>query len=183
MYPLFAPYVPIIIPPIIPDNDLFINYSAGTPGPQGPAGPSGSVGPTGPAGSSVGETGPTGPTGPSGDPGLIGPTGPQGQVGPTGPTGSFDPPTITVSDDYSANSDDFYIGVNSTKPVTITLPTPPFNGKEYIVKAEMGSPIGNRKVTIKGTGASLIDGSNSIVLSIPYQSLYVISNNNTWYIV
>lgn len=46
----FSPAPCLLPPPIVEDNDLFINYAAGPPGPPGPPGPQGPAGPQGPPG-------------------------------------------------------------------------------------------------------------------------------------
>lgn len=170
--------------------------STGPTGPQGPAGEKGDTGPTGPMGptgpqgdpGTSGSTGPTGPTGPEGPSGLPGATGPQGEPGPVGPTG---PPgectckckAILVSKDYYAQVDDYYIGVNSTGPVTIALPPVSGDCQEIVVKAEMGAPIGNRKVAIVTIDGSFIDEQYIYVIEVPYQSVNLISRGGNWWII
>lgn len=153
--------------------------------------PTGPTGPTGPQG----EPGPTGPTGPQGDSGTTGPTGetgPQGQpgpIGPTGPTGecTCECKTVLVSKDYAAQRDDYYIGVNSSRPVTITLPCDSTDCDQIIVKAEMGPPLGNRKITIIPCQASepfpKIDGEDDYVIEVPYQSVHLIYRGGNWWII
>jgi hypothetical protein len=107
--------------------------------------------------------GPPGPEGPPGPPGPIGEQGAQGEPGPVGPPG---PPgecsckckTTLVSQDYSAQVDDCYIGVDSTGPVTITLPPNSPDSHQVIIKAQMGPPLGNRKITVTTSDGSTIDG-------------------------
>lgn len=169
-------------------NDIVNIGSNGQAGPTGPAGEPGPTGPTGPQGEPGGLTGGTGPTGPAGDlggTGPAGPTGPTGDPGPTGPTGncSCRCSTILISEDYQATCDDYYIGVNSEDPVTVTLPPNCEDCCEIIVKAEMGPPLGNRKVTITASGNSDIDGDTSYVIEVPYQSLHVICRGGTWHII
>jgi hypothetical protein len=79
--------------------------------------------------------------------------------------------------------DDYYIGVVSTGPITITLPADCNNSCEIIVKAEMGPPLGNRKITIVGQGGALIDGKDSYVIEVPYQSINLICRDNDWWII
>lgn len=134
------------------------------------------------------EQGPPGPPGPQGPPGPPGETGPQGEPGPIGPIG---PPgkctcecqAILVSQDYSATLDDCYIGVNSTGPVTIQLPTNIVDTKEIVVKAEMGPPLGNRKVTITTSDGSLIDGDPTYVMTIPYESVTLFYRGGSWWVI
>jgi hypothetical protein len=157
----------------MPDNDLFINSSistgiVGPPGPPGPAGEIGPTGPTGPTGNSSGPTGPQGTTGP------VGPTGPQGEPGVPGLVN-----TVVVSEDYTAKLTDFYIGTINKKPITITLPSDPPKGTQYIIKLQIGAPVGNRKVTVKSS--TDLDSSSSIILENPYESLQVLFQGN-WHI-
>lgn len=134
--------------------------------------------------------GPEGPPGPPGPPGPIGETGEPGPQGPEGPPGPVGPPgngccssTRVVSEDYTATVDDFYIGVDSTGPVSITLPDDCPNCGRIIIKAEMGPPLGNRKVTITTTGTATIDGLSSIVMQNPWESVTVICRDDNWYVV
>jgi hypothetical protein len=147
----------------------------GPPGPEGPPGPPGEQGATGPQGIE-------GPPGPAGEPG---PPGEPGPIGPPGPSGECDCECrrIMVSEDYNAQVDDYYIGVNSTGPVTITLPTDCGSSCEIIVKAEMGPPLGNRKITVTTEDGSMIDGSLSYVIEVPFQSVNLICRDGDWFII
>lgn len=161
------------------DNDEDdCNCPPGPPGPQGETGETGETGPEGPPG-------PPGPPGSAGEVGEPGPQGPQGPPGPSGPAGNCgcQCSTTLVSEDYSATMDDYYIGVDSSGPTTITLPNDCTDCGEIIVKAEMGPPVGTRKVTIVPSGSSLIDGKPSIVLQNPWESVTLICRDNNWYIV
>ena len=207
--PFGWPMAPFIPPAsIISDDDIFISSNIigppGTAGPTGPTGPQGDIGPTGPSDGPIGPTGPQGnqgPTGSQGEQGIqgeqgvqgeTGPTGPegqqgiQGQTGATGPTGPTGPSgqqglvnTVIISEDYTAKLTDYYIGVNSTGPVTVTLPDDAPKGTQYIIKLQMGAPIGTRKVTVK-SGTS-IDNVGVIILTNPYESLQVLFQS-TWHI-
>ena len=148
---------------------------------QGPPGPPGPVGPPGPPG----EAGATGPIGPSGSAGEPGPSGPPGATGPAGPPGecSCKCSTTLVSQDYIVKMDDYYIGVNSSRPVTITLPSDCTDCHQIIVKAEMGPPLGNRKVTIVAGNGSTIDGSADYVMEVPYESVTLLCRGGNWNIV
>lgn len=153
------------------DHDC--NCPPGPPGPPGPEGP----------------PGPPGPPGESGEPGEQGPPGEPGPPGPPGPPGncSCECSARVVSQDYSATMDDYYIGVNSTGPVTITLPPCGSTCTEIIVKAEMGPPVGNRKVTIvpadDGSTLTYIDGEPDYVIEVPYQSVHLLCRGGDWWIV
>ena len=144
--------------------------------------------PPGPPGE-PGPEGPPGPPGPSGPPGEQGPPGEPGPPGPPGPPGecTCECSAILVSEDYTAQMDDYYIGVNSTGPVTITLPADCRDCHEIIVKAEMGPPLGNRKITIlpseDGDNTSYIDGNEGIVLQEPYESVRLICRGGNWWII
>lgn len=164
----------------------------GPPGEQGPPGETGEQGPPGPQGppGSTGEQGPPGSEGPPGPPGKQGPPGEPGPIGPPGPPGecSCKCKTILVSEDYTAEVDDCYIGVKSDGPVTVTLPGDCEDGHQVIVKAEMGPPLGNRKVTIiaddsTSFSSGIIDGSASIVITVPYQSVRLICRGGDWHVI
>jgi hypothetical protein len=51
------------------------------------------------------------------------------------------------------------------------------------VKAEMGPPLGNRKVTVTTSNASLIDGEGDYIITVPYGSVNVICHGGDWYII
>jgi hypothetical protein len=186
LVPVLPPIFPII--PYMPDNDLFINSSistgvpgpAGPPGPQGPPGPSG--GPPGPAGE-PGTNGTDGTNGTNGTDGTNGTNGTNGEPGPQGPQGEPGVQglvnTILVSENYTAKLTDFYIGTINEKPITITLPSEAPKGTQYIIKLQIGAPVGNRKVTVKS--ATDLDSSSSIVLEKPYEALQVLFQG-AWHI-
>jgi hypothetical protein len=88
-----------------------------------------------------------------------------------------------VTEDYSATCDDYYIGVKSEGPITITLPEECSDCCELIIKAEMGPPLGNRKITVQATGASYIDGTDKYVMEVPYQSVNIICRDGDWNII
>jgi hypothetical protein len=170
------------------DDVVIINKYGANNGCEQQSGATGPEGPPGPAG----EQGATGPQGPEGPPGQDGEQGPQGEPGPIGPTGATgvcgcECRRIVVSEDYNAEMDDYYIGVNSSGPVTITLPANTGNGCEIIVKAEMGPPLGNRKITIlpapDENNLVLINGEESYVMEVPYQSVRLINRNGDWWII
>lgn len=140
--------------------------------------------------------GPPGIQGTQGTQGLqgtqgIGVTGIQGLQGTQGIQGLQGNPgvctckckSILVSDDYTATCDDYYIGVNSDEPVSISLPEDCIDCCEIIVKAEMGPPLGNRKVTVTTTDGSLIDGDDKYVIEVPYQSVNIICRGGDWHII
>ena len=176
--PFGWPMAPFIPPAsIVSDDDIFISSNiVGPPGPAGPTGPQGEAGPTGSAGD-PGIQGPTGPQGIQGPQGDIGPTGP---TGPAGAAGGGLVNTVVVSENYTAQLTDYYIGVNADKPVTITLPEEAPDGTQYVIKLQMGSPIGNRKVTVKSDAT--LDSVSMVVLTNPYESFQVIYQGS-WHIL
>lgn len=91
--------------------------------------------------------------------------------------------TKTVTSSYSIQSSDYYIGVNSTGPTTITLPASPEDCLKFVIKLQMGAPIGNRKVTVIPQSPATIDGQTSYVMTVPYESVTVISNSGEWWII
>jgi hypothetical protein len=126
--------------------------------------------------------------GSSGEVGSQGLQGLDGPVGPIGPPGecSCDCQAILVSEDYRADNTDYYIGVNSDGPTIIELPCNSRDCLEIIVKAEMGPPLGNRKITIipcQDSTACKIDGEDSYVIEVPYQSVNLIYRGGNWWIV
>lgn len=164
-------------------DPVYINYDPPSPpGPPGPPGPQGEEGLPGPQG----EQGVPGPQGEQGEQGVPGPQGEQGPPGPPGPS-SPTKECINCSDyilttkDYSVKIDDYYIGVNVTKPTNIILPTAAPEGKIYVIKLEMAPPVGNRKVTVKGNGYT-IDGAAQIVLENAWECVQVLFRGNLWHV-
>lgn len=144
------------------------------PGPPGPEGPQGEKG-------DPGEQGEVGPQGPQGPKGAKGDKGEKGDKGDPGECNCCE--EILVSGDYTATSNDYYIGVNSDKPVTITLPEDPEDCMQLIIKAEMGPPLGNRKVTITTADDATIDGKDEYIIEVPYGFLRVISRGGEWFVI
>jgi hypothetical protein len=167
--------------------------ATGVPGPSGINGYTGSQGPTGETGPSgvIGYTGSQGPTGATGPSGVIGYTGSRGATGYTGSQGSTGPSgvcreckTRTVSSSYQIQKEDYYIGVNSNNSTTMTLPNiSDSDCFKFIIKAEMSSPLGNRKITIKPQGSSKLDGSSDHQITVAYECVTVISNGGDWWII
>ncbi len=117
--------------------------------------------------------------------GPPGPPGPEGPPGPPGPPGECTCrcKSILVSEDYTATCDDYYIGVNSDEPVTITLPEDCTDCCEIIVKAEMGPPLGNRKITVTTSDGALIDGADDYIITVPYGTITVLCREGDWHII
>lgn len=156
------------------DGDDIINFGGIMQSEPGPTGP---TGPTGPSNECTGPTGGYGPTGPTGAQGETGP------AGPTGPGDDCDKNCILIDSDYTATVDDYYIGVNSDGPVTVYLPEDCLECSQLIIKAEMGPPLGNRKITITTTDGSTIDGETSYVMEVPYQAVRLICRGGDWHII
>lgn len=120
-----------------------------------------------------GTPGATGATGP------VGPSGAVGSTGATGPAGSLLVPVVSVESDYSALSTDYFIGVITSAPFTITLPLA-LDGTTYIVKDVLGNAATN-PITVVDT--VLIDNSPSAQIDTNFGSLTFTFNNNAWSIV
>jgi hypothetical protein len=168
----------VIINKTINKGDNCNECPPGPPGPPGEQGPQGEQGPIG----ETGDTGPQGPPGPAGEKGAKGKPGPPGPPGPAGNC-SCNCSSILVTEDYTANLGDYYIGVNSDGSVTITLPQDAPDCTELIIKSEMGPPLGNRKITVTTSDGSFIDGSNDYIITVPYQSVNIISRGGDWWII
>lgn len=181
------------------NDTVIINEGNDCNCPPGPPGPPGEQGPPGLNGTdgAPSEQGPAGPPGNDGAPGIPGADGTPGEQGPPGPTGPKGPrgepgecncddrdcKTRLVSEDYTVNTEDYYIGVDSSSPVTITLPTDLEGCFEIIVKAEMGSPLGNRKVTLVPEGSGKIDGKSSYTITVGYDSVNLLYRDGNWYTI
>jgi hypothetical protein len=173
-----------------PGNDTVIINQGADNGTQCVQGVQGTQGVQGPGGgeASQGIQGIQGLGGESGEAGSQGVQGLSGSVGPIGPTGecTCQCQAILVSEDYSADRDDYYIGVNSDGPTVIQLPCNSRDCDEIVIKAEMGPPVGNRKITIipcQDSTACKIDGDDSYVIEVPYQSVKLIYRGGNWWII
>lgn len=112
--------------------------------------------------------------GPPGPPGPVGPPGPQGPPGTPGLV-----PVITVEDDYTALSTDYFIGVITGDSYIITLPDGP-EGTVFIVKDVLGDASTN-PISIVNT--AFIDGIPSATIDVDYGALTFIYSNSAWNIV
>ena len=93
------------------------------------------------------------------------------------------PNSTSINKNYTISPTDYYIGVDSVGPVTITLPTDLEDSLEIVVKAEMGSPLGNRKATLVPEGSGKIDGKSSYTISVGYDSVRLFYRGGNWYTV
>lgn len=132
-----------------------------------------------------GAPGPQGEQGLPGLPGEAGPPGEQGEQGATGPPGKDGTCKCNsklVETSYIMEPSDQYVGVTSVKPTTITLPLVDSCTK-VTIKAEMGPPLGNRKITILAQGGAKIDGAISYIIETPYGVISLQYNNGNWYTI
>jgi hypothetical protein len=92
--------------------------------------------------------------------------------------------TYVTTTSYTITQNDYYVGVNTTSPVTITLPTLVDSGTAFIVKDELGqaSQGTNRYITILPSGSDLIDGQNRAILAYDFGSLTFVYRNG-WRVV
>lgn len=172
--PYWVPFVPSFNCGMQDNDTSIVSLSSpNTPGPPGPQG----------------DTGPQGPIGPQGEQGIQGPqgeTGPQGEIGPQGPPGpsseDLTVDAILVNTDYTVTDIDCYIGIKSSSPTKILLPIAE-DGRVIIVKAEMGPPLGNRKITIVARGVDRIDGQETLTLQNPYESVTLVYRGGTWNVI
>lgn len=131
---------------------------------------------------------PPGPPGPQGLPGKDGdqgPVGPPGPQGPKGEQGECKCNTILITKNYTIVENDYYIGIRNTGPITVKLPDIDSIDEcaKYIIKLEIGAPIGNKKVTVTTNDGSTIDGLPTRVLQEPYEWLSVIARGDGWHII
>jgi hypothetical protein len=71
--------------------------------------------------------------------------------------------TLVTTATYTAQSGDYYIGVNYAGPVTITLPTIALSGRNLIIKDESGN-CENNAITI--TGTTIDNDAGGVILQI-----------------
>jgi hypothetical protein len=89
--------------------------------------------------------------------------------------------TIVVTGDYTGTNKDYYIGVNSSAPCTITLPKGNKPGRQVVVKDESGACATNN-ITVITQGTDTIDNDTSAVMAINNMSLTFIYRNG-WRII
>ncbi len=94
------------------------------------------------------------------------------------------PVTYITSSSYTVKIQDYYIGINYSGAVNVTLPTPRKNGKVYIIKDELGeaSRGNNRHITIFPSGSDKIDGQDKVILAYDFGSLTFVYRNG-WRVV
>ena len=120
--------------------------------------------------------GPQGETGPKGDTGETGPQGPKGEQGEPGICEDCDCNTIGIAEDYAPSFGDYYIGVTTSDPITVTLPESPDDGQTYTIKGEVKKVV----ITITTTDSSKIDGNQTIILRNPYDYVTIVYRGGKW---
>ena len=176
-------YLPL--PPIIEDNDLFINSvvngGPGTPGPEGPPGEAGVGIVDAEVTDNPGDLILLLSDGTTINAGQV--VGPPGPPGPPGKCKGCECNTITITEDYCATETDCYIGAQLKEKATVALPYNVPNGTRYTIKLEFGAPVGNRKLTVEPQAPALINGVTAVTLTTPYESVSVIYNNNNYWTI
>lgn len=89
---------------------------------------------------------------------------------------------VRRTDSYSAGDELVILADGSYTPITITLPdTSTHTSKVYFIKKTDSSRNG---ITISGYNTSqTIDGEKTIILTLQYQYVTVISDGNNWFII
>lgn len=118
--------------------------------------------------------------GPQGPPGPPGPVGPEGPAGPPGTPGLV-PVNIVTTTPYSANTSQYFLGVDVATAASVVLPVSP-TGTVFLIKDIDGDAVIN-PITVTATGGVLIDGSASATISTPFGSLQLVFNGTEWSIV
>lgn len=95
------------------------------------------------------------------------------------------PVKSVTSSTYTITPRDYYVGVNYSGAVTITLPKADREGKIFVVKDELGeaSKGTNRYITILPSSNDLIDGRDKAILAYDYGSLTFIWKGNSWRVI
>jgi hypothetical protein len=114
---------------------------------------------------------------------VRGPAGPQGPMGDSGELHEASFGTTLVSDDYGCTDDDCYLGVNSSRSITITLPVDPGDGHQIAVKLEMSALAKGQTITLETNDDSTIDGALSYTMTEPWQAVHLFSRGGHWFIV
>lgn len=92
---------------------------------------------------------------------------------------------VQKSSDYTVQTSDYYIGLNSTGgAIDLSLPDAANmqDGQTFVVKDEGGLADTNN-ITISPSGSQTIDGQNSVVLESPYASVQVYCNGVDKYFI
>lgn len=90
--------------------------------------------------------------------------------------------TTIVSQSYDVQHDDYYLGVNCDKAITINLPAESDDGRILIIKAEMKPPMGNRIITVKA-GETTIDGYGTRTIQVSNECVRLIYHDKAWRVI
>ena len=90
---------------------------------------------------------------------------------------------ILINSNYTTTADDYYIGVNTEKPITITLLPHAHDGVEHVIKAEMKPPIGRRTATIETSDGSTIDGYSLYLIQVSHDHIRLFRRGGEWHII
>jgi hypothetical protein len=90
---------------------------------------------------------------------------------------------ISINKNYTTTCDDYYIGVNTEKPITITLLPYAKDGQEYVIKAQMKPPIGKRLITIATIDESTIDGYSLYIMQVSHDHVRLFRNDGNWHVI
>lgn len=104
----------------------------------------------------------------------------------TSSLGFIDMPHRTVTAaSYMLTSKDYYVGVNRTGKVELSLPAFMNTGKVFVIKDELGeaSRGTNRHIYVYPPTGELIDGQNYVILAYDYGSLTFIKRDGYWSVV
>lgn len=91
---------------------------------------------------------------------------------------------VATAVNYTTQSGDTYIGVDTTNEVTITLAAGEYEGQKIIIKDETGNS-NAREITVQTTSPDLIDDKTQIRLKLNYIAIQLvyIASNNQWRII
>ena len=93
--------------------------------------------------------------------------------------------TLVTTSSYAVTHRDYYIGVNYSGAVTITLPVATKTGKTFVVKDESGeaSRGTNRYITVLPAAGDLIDNKDRAILAYDWGSLTFVWRGDSWRVV
>ena len=79
---------------------------------------------------------------------------------------------VAITSHYTASTNDYYIGVQSTASLGIKMPAASSLsiGQSFLIKDESGNA-NSYNITINPNGSDTIEGGNSVILSIQYASI------------
>lgn len=90
--------------------------------------------------------------------------------------------TKIITDTYTLQEDDEYLGINADKPITIFLPDTTTEGRTITVKIETKQALSSRKVTLRASRVP-IDGYGNKMMQEPNEALTLIFHANEWRII